>query len=171
MFLGNALTDLLDEMAKGHEWHRDKREELLADLKSLPQLRRDDSDRNRTSPFAFTGNKFEFRMVGASQSIGLANTVTNAIVADVLRDFADRLEGAGDAEAAVRAIVADTWREHGRIVFNGNNYSEEWHAEALRRGLPDIRGMVDAAESYIRPENIACSSACTCSARRNALAL
>ena len=155
VFLGNALTDLLDEMAKGHEWHRDKHEELLADLKSLPQLRRDDSDRNRTSPFAFTGNKFEFRMVGASQSIGLANTVTNAIVADVLRDFADRLEDAGDAEAAVRAIVADTWREHGRIVFNGNNYSEEWHAEALRRGLPDIRGMVDAAESYIRPENIA----------------
>ena len=155
VFLGNALTELLQEMAQGHALHREAQGELLMGVKSLPLLKRDDSDRNRTSPFAFTGNKFEFRMVGASQSLGLANAVTNAIVADVLREFADYLEAAPDKHAAVRDLVAKTWQEHGRIVFNGNNYSEEWHAEALRRGLPDIRGMVDAAESYLKPENIA----------------
>ncbi len=155
IFLGNALTQLLGELAEGHKLHKSQREDLLADVKSLPQLKRDDSDRNRTSPFAFTGNKFEFRMVGSSQSIGLANTVTNAIVADVLREFADRLESAADKKSAVYALVAETWHKHGRIVFNGNNYSDEWREEAVRRGLPHIKGMVDAAESYIKPENIA----------------
>ena len=92
---------------------------------------------------------------GASQSIGLANTVTNAIVADTLAAFAARLESAADKAAEVRAIVADTWRDHGRIVFNGNNYSTEWRAEAARRGLPDIPDMVRAAAGYITEKNVA----------------
>ena len=155
VFLGNTLTEMLQELAAGHELHKAENGELLMGVKSLPLLKRDDSDRNRTSPFAFTGNKFEFRMVGASQSIGLANAVTNAIVADVMREFADQLEAAEDRLCAVRAIVAQTWREHGRIIFNGNNYSEEWVTEAARRGLPNIKGMVDAAESYLLPKNVA----------------
>ena len=155
VFLGNALTDMLSDLAHGQTLCRSTKEELLSDVKSLPQLRRDDSDRNRTSPFAFTGNKFEFRMVGSSQSIGLANTITNAIVADVLREFADRLEKAEDMRAAVMEIIGDTWKNHGRIIFNGNNYSDEWRVEAERRGLPNIRGMVDAADSYIAPRNVA----------------
>ena len=155
VFLGNALTELLHEMAEGHALHKAPGGQLLMGVKSLPLLTRDDSDRNRTSPFAFTGNKFEFRMVGASQSIGLANAVTNAIVADVLREFAEYLEAAEDKHIAVRDLVARTWREHNRIIFNGNNYSEEWLVEAERRGLPNIKGMVDAAESYIKPENVA----------------
>ena len=155
VFLGNALTDMLSDLAHGQTLCRSTKEELLSDVKSLPQLRRDDSDRNRTSPFAFTGNKFEFRMVGSSQSIGLANTITNAIVADVLREFADRLEKAEDMRAAVMEIISDTWKNHGRIIFNGNNYSDEWRVEAERRGLPNIRGMVDAADSYIAPRNVA----------------
>ena len=155
VFLGDALTDVLREIAEGHRLKHAEYGEVLADVRSLPQVKRDDSDRNRTSPFAFTGNKFEFRMVGASQSIGLANTVTNAIVADALATFAARLEQAADKAAEVRAIVADTWRDHGRIVFNGNNYSAEWRAEAARRGLPDIPDMVRAAASYITEKNVA----------------
>ena len=155
VFLGDALTDVLREIAEGHRLKHAEYGEVLADVRSLPQVKRDNSDRNRTSPFAFTGNKFEFRMVGASQSIGLANTVTNAIVADALATFAARLEQAADKAAEVRAIVADTWRDHGRIVFNGNNYSAEWHAEAARRGLPDIPDMVRAAASYITEKNVA----------------
>ena len=108
IFLGNALTHMLQELAEGHALQKEERGALLTGVKSLPLLKLDDSDRNRTSPFAFTGNKFEFRMVGASQSIGLANAVTNAIVADVLHDFADKLEGADDVSAVVREIVAET---------------------------------------------------------------
>ncbi len=155
VFLGNALTHMLHELADGHTLHRQDRGALWTGVSSLPLFKLDDSDRNRTSPFAFTGNKFEFRMVGSSQSIGLANAVTNAIVADVLHDFADKLEDAADVNAVVHEIVSETWREHSRIIFNGNNYSQEWAAEAARRGLPDIRGMVDAANAFIDPKNIA----------------
>ena len=139
IFLGNALTHMLQELAEGHALQKEERGALLTGVKSLPLLKLDDSDRNRTSPFAFTGNKFEFRMVGASQSIGLANAVTNAIVADVLHDFADKLEGADDVSAVVREIVAETWHAHGRIIFNGNNYCKEWTAEAEKRGLLNLK--------------------------------
>ena len=155
VFLGNRLTHLLAELAEGHALHSEEHDALRMGVKSLPVLKRDDSDRNRTSPFAFTGNKFEFRMVGASQSIGLANAVTNAIVADALRDFAGRLEQAADPAAEVRAIVADTWRRHGRVIFNGNNYGKEWAAEAARRGLPEIRSMADAADAFLAEKNVA----------------
>ncbi len=155
VFLGNRLTHLLAELAEGHALHSEEHGAVRMGVKSLPVLKRDDSDRNRTSPFAFTGNKFEFRMVGAGQSIGLANAVTNAVVADALRVFADRLEQADDPLAEVRAIVADTWRGHGRVIFNGNNYSSEWAAEAQRRGLPRIRCMADAAGAFLAEKNVA----------------
>ena len=154
VFLGNTLTSLLKELAEGHTFAKSARGELHTGVKSLPLLALDDSDRNRTSPFAFTGNKFEFRMVGSSQSIGLANAVTNAIVADVFHDFADKLEGALDLEAVVHEIIADTWRDHSKVIFNGNNYSAEWAAEAQRRGLPNLPSMVDAAGAFIDPKNV-----------------
>ena len=155
MFLGDTLYDLLTSIEHKEEYEEGGDRILESGVCTVPRLRIDTTDRNRTSPFAFTGNKFEFRMVGASQSIGLANTVTNAIVADALATFAARLEQAADKTAEVRAIVADTWRDHGRIVFNGNNYSAEWRAEAARRGLPDIPDMVRAAASYITEKNVA----------------
>lgn len=154
VFLGNRLTHMMEELSAGHAPEKEERGQLLMGVKALPLFKLDDSDRNRTSPFAFTGNKFEFRMVGSSQSVGLANAVTNAIVADVMHDFADKLEGAADVDAVIREIVTQTWIEHGRVVFNGNNYSEEWAQEAAQRGLPNLPTMVDAAAAFTDPKNI-----------------
>ena len=155
VFLGDPMEQLLAGIAEGHIPGKSERAPLLTGVKSLPLLMRDDNDRNRTSPFAFTGNKFEFRMVGASQSIGLANAVLGAAVADTLRAFADRLEAAEDKTACVYDIVKDTYNNHGRIIFNGNNYSFEWANEARRRGLPNLPTMVDAAEAFLDEKNIA----------------
>lgn len=154
VFLGHTLTHMLREMAAGHALGHQEQDQLLMGVKTLPLLLRDDCDRNRTSPFAFTGNKFEFRMVGSSQSIGLANTVLNATVADVMHDFADKLEGAADVQAVVREIVAQTWRQHGRVIFNGNNYSAEWVEEAARRGLPRLPTMLHAAGAFTAEKNV-----------------
>lgn len=154
IFLGNVLTQMLHDLAEGHTLSKETLGNLRTGVKSLPLFKLDDADRNRTSPFAFTGNKFEFRMVGSSQSIGLANAVTNAIVADVFHDFADKLEGAADINAVVHEIIADTWREHSHIIFNGNNYTAEWVTEAARRGLADIPTMVDAADAFIADKNM-----------------
>ncbi|MEG1125794.1 MAG: glutamine synthetase III [Oscillospiraceae bacterium] len=154
VFLGSVLTSTLHELAFGHTPLANEKNTLLTGVKSLPLLTLDDNDRNRTSPFAFTGNKFEFRMVGSSQSIGLANAVTNAIVADVLHDFADKLEGAGDIESVIGEIISETWNEHHRIIFNGNNYSEEWKAEAKKRGLPQLPTVADAATAFCSEKNI-----------------
>jgi glutamine synthetase len=118
-------------------------------------LPKDSTDRNRTSPFAFTGNKFEFRMVGSSQSISGPSFTLNTIVADVLSDIADELEKAGDVQAAVQKILQDIVTKHARVVFNGDNYSEEWAAEAARRGLPNIRSTVEALKTIPAKENFA----------------
>ena len=155
VFLGDALTGLLKSLADGHAYEMGERSQLKTGVKALPLLVQDDNDRNRTSPFAFTGNKFEFPMVGSSQSIGLANAVIGAAVADKLRGFADRLEAAETVDACIAEIVHQVWDDHGRVIFNGNNYSEEWVAEAARRGLPNSPTMVDAASAFIREENIA----------------
>lgn len=155
IFLGDPLTRLLKNLAEGHAYEMGGRNRLRTGVKSLPQLTLDDNDRNRTSPFAFTGNKFEFRMVGSSQSIGLANTVLCAIVADRMHDFADKLEHAENVEAVIAEIVHDTWENHGKIIFNGNNYSAEWREEAARRGLADIPTMVDAAGAFMSEKNLA----------------
>ncbi len=155
VFLGDNLTRLLQSLADGHAYEMGERNQLLTGVKSLPLFVLDDNDRNRTSPVAFTGNRFEFRMAGASQSVGLINTVINAAMADKLAHFADQLEGADNTDAAIAKIVHDVWHKHGRVIFNGNSYSAEWHAEAKRRGLADIPGMVDATEAFIKPENMA----------------
>lgn len=155
VFLGEQLTQLLTNLADGLAFEMGNRCSLRTGVKSLPLLVLDDNDRNRTSPFAFTGNKFEFRMVGSSQSIGLANAVITAAVADTLHDFADKLEGTENIEAVVAEIVHDTWANHSRIVFNGNNYSEKWKEEAEKRGLPNTTSTVDAAGAFINEKNLA----------------
>ena len=121
----------------------------------LPKFPKDTTDRNRTSPFAFTGNKFEFRMPGSSASISGANIVLNTVVADELKQFADVLEKAPDLPSAVHALIKDTVRCHRRIIFNGNGYDESWVEEAKRRGLLNLRTTPDALPYFIREENIA----------------
>lgn len=122
---------------------------------TIPPIKKDATDRNRTSPFAFTGNKFEFRMVASSMSIADANTVLNATVADVLERMADRLEKAEDFDKAVDELVCETLKEHQKIIFNGNGYSDDWISEAERRGLPNVRTMVDATASLTDEKTIA----------------
>ena len=120
----------------------------------LPNFVKDTSDRNRTSPFAFTGNKFEFRMLGSADNIACANTIINTIVADVLQDFADVLEKAEDVKAAAEEIVRKTIKEHKRIIFNGDNYSKEWVKEAEKRGLLNLRSLPDVMPMYISEKNV-----------------
>jgi len=155
MFLGEPLTNLVEHIIAGHE----ERVEMVSNMKvgvsTLPVIRRDAGDRNRTSPFAFTGNKFEFRMTPSSGCIADANTVLNTIVADALCQFADELEGAEDFEAALHALVRREMSTHQRIIFNGNGYTDEWIAEAARRGLPNIRSMVDAIPELTDPDSVA----------------
>ena len=154
VFLGDALTGVLNDIAGGTLSSTPDRCTLDTGVSVLPELVKDDSDRNRTSPIAFTGNKFEFRMLGSSQSISLCNVVLNTAVADALQNFCSRLEKVDDRSAEVRAIVADTMCRHGRIIFNGNNYSSEWVEEAKRRGLPILENSVEAYKAMIRPENM-----------------
>lgn len=123
-------------MAQGVSAAGEERRHIHTGVSALPDLEQDDSDRNRTSPFAFTGNKFEFRMLGSSQSIALTNVVLNTALAEVFGRFAGRLEAAENNEAAMAAIVADVLRDHGRVIFNGDNYSDAWVQEAKKRGLP-----------------------------------
>ena len=116
-------------------------------VSTLPDLAKDATDRNRTSPFAFTGNKFEFRMVGSSDSIASPNTTLNAIVAEAFCEAADILEKADDFDVAVHDLIKKYFTEHQRIIFNGNGYSDEWVAEAERRGLPNIKSMIEAVDT------------------------
>jgi glutamine synthetase len=155
IFLGEQLTSILESIAKGVSPDVRKMAEINADIDILPSFQRDDSDRNRTSPFAFTGNKFEFRMLGSSQSIALCNTVIGTAVADVFSRFADRLEAADDLEAETARLIAETIRDHGRVIFNGNNYTTEWLEEAKRRGLPVLSSSLDAFDSIVSPKNTA----------------
>ncbi|MBQ7082247.1 MAG: glutamine synthetase type III, partial [Oscillospiraceae bacterium] len=121
---------------------------------SLPRLAKDSTDRNRTSPFAFTGNKFEFRMLGSSQSVSDPNTVLNTIVADTLRQFADGLDGADDLDQAVHALLQKTIRDHKRVLFSGDGYAEAWQQEAEKRGLLNLRTTPEALERFTDPKNI-----------------
>ena len=122
--------------------------------RALPAIPKDNTDRNRTSPFAFTGNKFEFRMLGSTLSISDPNTVLNTIVADVLAEFADRLEATDDFVNEVNTIIKETYREHKRIIFNGDGYSAAWELEAKERGLLNLRSTVDAVVHWIDTKNI-----------------
>ncbi len=152
VFLGSQLCGILDAIVEGKAQSQSNGDKIKLGVTSLPSLPRDLSDRNRTSPFAFTGNKFEFRMVGSSQSIATPNTYLNLAVAQVLSEFADRLEAASDRTAAIQAIVKDSYARHRRVTFNGNGYSEEWVKEAERRGLPNIRASIETFGILTRPE-------------------
>lgn len=154
VFLGNQLTSILTSIAKGVSPEVRKMAKMNADVDILPSFRKDDSDRNRTSPFAFTGNKFEFRMLGSSQSIAFCNTVLNTAMADVFARFADRLEACEDVEQETAHIIADTIRDHNRIIFNGNNYADEWVEEAKRRGLPILNSSLEAFDCLLEEKNI-----------------
>jgi len=128
---------------------------LETGVSTLPDFEKDATDRNRTSPFAFTGNKFEFRMVGAADSIASANTTLNAIVAEAFCEAADRLENADNFDMEVHDIIKEYMTKHQRIIFNGNGYSEEWVAEAAKRGLPNIKSMIEAAETLTTDKAVA----------------
>ena len=155
VFLGHELTDVLERLAKGQKAATRGATFLDIGVDTLPDLPKDNSDRNRTSPFAFTGNKFEFRMLGSSQSISGPNVALNTIVADTLEGIANRLEKAGKGRnAEIAAIVKETWRKHARVIFNGNNYAPEWVKEADKRGLPNVRNAVAALESFITPKAV-----------------
>lgn len=155
MFLGEQLEDVVSQLIETGEATSSKQGgKLNIGVNTLPELKKDATDRNRTSPFAFTGNKFEFRMVASSMSIAGANTVLNTIVADVLCDMADELEKAEDFDIAVHDLIKKTLSEHQRVIFNGNGYSKEWLEEAARRGLPNHRTMVDAIPELTTEQTI-----------------
>lgn len=146
IFMGEELTEILESIAKGKTGSSKGQHYINIGIDTMPSLPKDNTDRNRTSPFAFTGNKFEFRTVGSSASISGPNTVLNTIVAEALDEIATRLEKAKgkDLNKEAAAIVRDAVNKHGRVIFNGNNYSEDWIKEAKKRGLPNIKSTVDA---------------------------
>ena len=154
IFMGDELTQILEAIQKGEKGSSHGSNFLTIGVDTLPPLPKDNTDRNRTSPFAFTGNKFEFRMVPSSASISGPNIVLNTIVAEALDEIATRLEKAADINKEATAIVHETMKKHGRIIFNGNNYSDEWVAEAGKRGLPNIKSTIGALETFITAKSI-----------------
>ncbi|MBR4231674.1 MAG: glutamine synthetase III [Oscillospiraceae bacterium] len=154
MFLGDELSAILDAIEKGEEYSAGEKRLIKVGVHVLPRFPQDATDRNRTSPFAFTGNKFEFRMVGSSMSIASANIVINTAVAESLRQYADELEGAEDFNAALTALIRRCIREHRRIIFNGNGYDEAWVAEAEKRGLLNLPTTPDALPYYLEQKSI-----------------
>ena len=154
IYLGEQLTDVMDQIKAGGATTSKQKGTLVIGVDTLPELPKDAGDRNRTSPFAFTGNRFEFRAVGSSQTIARALIAMNTILADSLEFMAGRLEGAKDLNKAIQALLKEIIDEHGAIIFNGNGYSEEWHAEAARRGLPNLKTTADALPALTAPEII-----------------
>lgn len=154
IFLGDQLTDIFEQLAAGGAKSSKKGGELKLGSSTLPPLPKDTTDRNRTSPFAFTGNKFEFRMVGSSQSTSGPNFVLNTIVADVLMEIADELEKSKNVVADTQKLLKKIVKDHGRIIYNGDNYIEEWVVEAEKRGLPNIRSTVASIETIMDKENM-----------------
>ncbi|NLM75383.1 MAG: glutamine synthetase type III [Clostridiaceae bacterium] len=154
VFIGDELADIIEQIETGVARNNGCSRELGIGVSTLPVLRKDLTDRNRTSPFAFTGNKFEFRSVGSSQSIATPNFIINTIVAEALCQIADRLEKASDFTAEVNKLFKELIKKHKRIIFNGNNYSEEWVEEAERRGLKNLKTTVDAIQALIDEKNI-----------------
>jgi glutamine synthetase len=154
MFIGDELQEILSAIEDEREYHGKGKVKMQIGVDELPLISKDTTDRNRTSPFAFTGNKFEFRMAGSSLSVADPNIVLNTIVADVLRGFADRIEAAEDRTSEIHNIIKETAKNHKRILFAGNNYSKEWEEEAKRRGLLNLKSTIDALPFYTRKENI-----------------
>ena len=154
MFMGEELNDIIESIAAGTDYIAPKKRKMKLGVDILPDFPMDTTDRNRTSPFAFTGNKFEFRMPGSAQSIADANVVINTAVAKSLKGYADELEGAKDFNKAVIALVKRTIKDHKRIIFNGNGYSEEWEKEAAQRGLFNLKSTADALPRMIDKKNV-----------------
>lgn len=155
IFVGDQMEDVLLQLVETGEATRSKKTgKFSVGVHRIPEFYRDATDRNRTSPFAFTNNRYEFRMIGSSMSIADANTVLNTIVADALCDMANILEQADDFDLAVHDIIKKTVSDHYRIVFNGNGYSKEWEEEAARRGLPNYRSYIDSIPSLISKKSI-----------------
>lgn len=145
VFLGDQLEDVLEQvLEKGYADHSLKRSLLETGVKTLPEVKKDATDRNRTSPFAFTGNKFEFRMVGSRDSVSECNVVMNTIIAEAFSEACDMIEASEDTDAAIDRVIFEFFEAHKRIIFNGNGYGPEWKEEAKRRGLPEYPSMVDA---------------------------
>jgi len=154
IFLGDQLSDIFDQLAAGDAKSSKQGEELKLGVSTLPPLPKDYTDRNRTSPFAFTGNKFEFRMVGSTQSTAGPMFVLNTIVADVLNEIADELEKAENVKVKAQNILKQIANEHKNIIYNGDNYTEDWVKEAEKRGLPNISSTVDSLETIMDKENV-----------------
>ena len=154
IFLGDEMTHLFEQISLGEEVIEKGKQMMEMGVATLPQLKKESSDRNRTSPFAFTGNKFEFRMFPSSESIAEANTFLNVMVADILNQFAERLENTQDVEKEIINLVKETYTNHKRIIFNGNGYSDEWVEEAARRGLSNYKTTVDVLPCFIKEESI-----------------
>jgi glutamine synthetase len=154
MFLGDELTAIIDAIKAGKKYNAPDAEKMTIGVDALPVFRKDATDRNRTSPFAFTGNKFEFRMVGSALSISGPNFILNTIVADAIKELADKLEAADDFNATLDALIKETFEKHERIIFNGDGYSDEWLVEAEKRGLLNLPNTVEALEYFVKPENI-----------------
>lgn len=154
MYLGDQLTDILENIGRGDKTIGKVRENLVTGVSTFPEFRKDTTDRNRTSPFAFTGNKFEFRMIPSSISISDANVVLNTIVAETLSQMADKLESATDFDEEVNNILKDVIINHGKIIFNGDGYSKEWEKEAEKRGLLNVKSTVDAIPALIMDKAI-----------------
>jgi len=154
MYLGEQLTEILEHLTSNTPYKKRNGEILKVGVNALPGLPKDMTDRNRTSPFAFTGNKFEFRMVGSSQSLAGPNTMLNAAVADIFSEVADRLERSTDPKTEAITLIKEFYHNHKRIVFNGNGYSKQWIDEANRRGLPNIPNTVAALQQLVVPEYV-----------------
>ena len=154
IYLGEELEEILKALESGKAYYAKEKTTLKTGVSVLPPIPKDSTDRNRTSPFAFTGNKFEFRMVGASTNIACPNFMLNTIVAEELRSFADVLEKADDFDATLNKLLRKTIKEHKRIIFSGNNYTAEWEKEAESRGLLNLKSTVDALPHYINKKNI-----------------
>ena len=154
IFLGDELTDILESIESDSKYIEKARERMDFGVKTIPAIKKATTDRNRTSPFAFTGNKFEFRMLGAPMSIAGVNTILNTIVCEVFDDFANRLEKAEDFDSEVHAIIRETYKAHKRIIFNGDGYSKEWQEEAEKRGLINWADTVSALPHYTDKKNV-----------------
>jgi glutamine synthetase len=154
IFMGEELTDILEKISKGEKISTKDAQFVTVGVDTLPIIPKDNTDRNRTSPFAFTGNKFEFRMVGSAQSIAGSNVALNTIAAEALDEIATRLEKAKDKNAEAAAIIKEIYKKHNKVIFNGNNYSEDWVREAEKRGLPNVRNAVDALKAFVTEKSL-----------------
>ncbi len=154
MYLGDDLGALVESIIEGRDYKSHKAARMETGVDALPDFKKDNSDRNRTSPFAFTGNKFEFRALGSSLNIACPNYMLNTMVADELSGFYEALKGSENLESDLKALIRETLTQHRRIIFNGDNYSDEWVAEAERRGLCNYKSLPEAMEHYVDRKNI-----------------